>query len=116
MKARLFPLLGFMAAVTLLIASGVRHTNYLYAPYDAIQAHSPRTVQFRNTDTTTHGVTSMSVMGSQPFVTILCRFADMTNVTLHDKSYFEGFVGSVYPGLDHYWRELSYETVNLIGS
>ncbi len=59
---------------------------------------------------------SAAVTGSQPWVTILCRFGDSTNVTPHPKSWFETLMGSAYPGMDHYWRELSYNQMNLTGS
>jgi len=57
-----------------------------------------------------------AVMGSQPWVTILCRFADSTNVTPHPKSWYETLMGSSYPGMDHYWQELSDGNINLTGS
>ena len=47
------------------------------------------------------------VTGSQAWVTILCRFADSTDVTPYPVSHFEQLTGSSYPGLDHYWREVS---------
>ena len=45
--------------------------------------------------------------GSQAWVTILCRFADATDVTPYPVSHFEKLMGSSYPGLEHYWREVS---------
>ena len=56
------------------------------------------------------------VRGDQPWVTILCRFADATDVTPYPVSHYEQLIGSSYPGLDHYWREVSYENMNLTGS
>ena len=47
------------------------------------------------------------VTGSQAWVTILCRFADATDVTPYPVSHFEKLMGSSYPGLEHYWREVS---------
>ena len=44
---------------------------------------------------------------SQAWVTILCRFGDATDVTPHPVSWYEGLLGSAYPGLEHYWREVS---------
>ena len=58
-----------------------------------------------------------AVTGSQAWVTILCRFADATDVTPHPVSWYEGMLGSSYPGLEHYWREVSYGTItDLAGS
>ena len=47
------------------------------------------------------------VRSSQAWVTILCRFADATAVTLYPVSFYEGMMGASYPGLEHYWREVS---------
>lgn len=56
------------------------------------------------------------VAGSQLFVTILCRFADSTAITPHPKEWFETELSVLYPGVDHYWREASYDKINLVGS
>ncbi len=47
------------------------------------------------------------ISGSQAWVTILCRFGDATDETPHPVSWYEGLLGSAYPGLAHYWREVS---------
>ena len=44
---------------------------------------------------------------SQAWVTILCRFGDATDETPHPVSFYEGMMGASYPGLEHYWREVS---------
>ena len=55
--------------------------------------------------------------GSQAWVTILCRFADATNITPHPVSFYEKLTESPYPGLGHYWKELSYGNIpDLAGS
>ena len=56
------------------------------------------------------------VTGAQAWVTILCRFADATDVTPHPVSYYEQLMGSSYPGLEHYWREVSDGNISLTGS
>ena len=53
--------------------------------------------------------------GPQAFVTILCKFADVADEP-EPRATFERFFGSTYPGLDHYWREVSYGAINLAGS
>ncbi len=55
------------------------------------------------------------VYGSQPWVSILCKFSDYTDEP-RAKPYFEGMYSSVYPGLDNFWRQNSYNLVNLAGS
>jgi hypothetical protein len=57
-----------------------------------------------------------AVTGSQPWVTIACRFADSTGVTPQPKSYFDGLTGTTEPGMDHFWREVSFNNINLAGS
>ena len=59
--------------------------------------------------------TDVSVIGPQPFVTILCKFSDVAAES-KPRSYFQELLGSTYPELDHYWRELSYNTINIVGS
>ena len=54
---------------------------------------------------------------SQAWVTILCRFGDATDVTPNPVSFYEGMIGAAYPGLEHYWREVSDGNIsNLRGS
>ena len=57
------------------------------------------------------------VRGSQAWVTILCRFADATDVTPHPVSHYEQMMGSSYPALGHYWPEVSDRNIpDLAGS
>lgn len=55
------------------------------------------------------------VSGSQPWANILCRFADLPG-TPHAPSWYAPLFGSAYPGLDHYWRQLSYDRIDLAGT
>ncbi|MFZ5879755.1 MAG: S-layer homology domain-containing protein [Chloroflexota bacterium] len=57
----------------------------------------------------------LRIDGSQPWVTIMCKFGDITDEP-KDQSYFQEMYGAAWPGLDHYWRELSYAQVDLAGS
>jgi hypothetical protein len=58
-----------------------------------------------------------AVTGSKPAATILCRFADSTGTTPHSPSWFDTLVsGTSKPGIDHFWREVSYNNINLSGS
>ncbi len=63
----------------------------------------------------TTAATPTGVSGAQPWITILCRFADVA-ATPHPRSYYEALMSNTYPGVDHYWRETSYNTMNLSGS
>jgi len=80
---------------------------------DAIQVSSitlekPQGVQGAN------GVEAL-VNGSRPFVSIMCKFQGDA-AEPRAKPYFQNMYGSAYPGLDHYWREVSYDNVNVAGS
>ncbi len=56
-----------------------------------------------------------AVSGAQPWVSILCKFSDVSSEP-RSLSYFQNMYASTYPGLDHYWREVSYNIVNVTGS
>lgn len=56
------------------------------------------------------------VTGNKRFVTILCRFADSVTLTPRSSSWFTGLMGSSYPGMANYWREVSYGAVDTVGS
>ncbi len=53
--------------------------------------------------------------GSQPWVSLMCKFSDIADEP-KDINYFSGMYSSSKPGLDHYWREVSYNIVNVNGS
>jgi M6 family metalloprotease-like protein len=53
-------------------------------------------------------------IGPQPWVTVLCRFSDSSTVTRNINTSF--LTGTSYPSLDEYWRETSFNNVNLAGS
>ncbi len=53
--------------------------------------------------------------GNWRSLSILCKFSDVP-AEPNPLSYFQNMYSSVRPGLDHYWRELSYNKVNLQGS
>jgi M6 family metalloprotease-like protein len=59
--------------------------------------------------------TTPAVTGSQPWITLPCKFADMITET-KPIAYFTQMYTSTYPGLDHYWREVSYNLLNVQGS
>lgn len=55
------------------------------------------------------------VSGSQPWVTLACKFSDIA-AEPKALSYFQDMYGGGTPRLDHYWRELSYDQANVLGS
>jgi hypothetical protein len=55
------------------------------------------------------------IYGPQPWVSIMCKFRDV-QAEPNDWNYFQGMYAADYPGLDHYWREQSFDLANLLGS
>ncbi|HJW28477.1 MAG TPA: hypothetical protein VJ508_04415, partial [Saprospiraceae bacterium] len=45
----------------------------------------------------------------------MCQFSDIATQP-QNRQYFVGMYGNTRPGLDHYWRELSFNTANVTGS
>lgn len=62
------------------------------------------------------GQNANSEMVSRKFVNILCRFGDSTGTTPRDPSYYVGLTGNIRPGQDHYYREISYNNIDLVGT
>lgn len=53
--------------------------------------------------------------GSQAWITILCKFPDIAGEP-NTPAWYQGMYSSSYPGLDHYWQQVSYGNINLAGS
>ncbi len=64
----------------------------------------------------TESLNALVTTGSKPWVTILCRFAGSTGAPPQTNEWFETLMGANAPGMDHYWREVSYNNINLAGS
>lgn len=75
----------------------------------------PRRVVAIRLDAPGPAATPDAVTGPQPWVSILCKFADVLEEP-RNLAFFQTMHGSSYPGLDHYWREQSYDAVNITGS
>jgi hypothetical protein len=56
-----------------------------------------------------------NVFGSQPYVWLLFRFAD-NSTTPQPPSWFERQALGDYPSMDHFWRQVSFNNINLLGS
>ncbi|MEX2281852.1 MAG: putative Ig domain-containing protein [Gemmatimonadota bacterium] len=57
-----------------------------------------------------------NTMVSRPYVTVLCRFADAPNTTPAPKEHYEQLMGAAYPGVNHYWTEVTEGLTDLAGS
>lgn len=56
-----------------------------------------------------------TVSGSQPWITIMCKFSDISDEQ-RDLSYFQNMYGNGYPTLGNYWSQVSFNQINLNGS
>ena len=88
-----------------------------WANNNALNYFTVNSIQFRKKKQTEQAATApLALVGSQPWVTILCRFGDSPTITPHPKTWFDVLMGNTNPGMDHYWQELSYNNINLAGS
>ena len=60
-------------------------------------------------------IIALGVSGSHPWVTIMCKFSDI-GAEPNDTAYFQGMYVDTRPGLNHYWKELSFNTADVTGS
>ena len=56
------------------------------------------------------------VSGAHPWVSVLCNFSDTPADTPKSVAYYQSMMANTNPGLNHYWRELSYGVANIDGS
>ncbi len=55
------------------------------------------------------------VSGTQKWISLLCKFSDKP-AEQENLAYFQEMYANTPAGLDHYWREVSYDKVNVAGS
>jgi M6 family metalloprotease-like protein len=55
-------------------------------------------------------------IGSKPYVTIGCKFADLVEEPEPITTYTRWTNGTTYPGLNHFWRQLSFGRMDVAGS
>lgn len=55
------------------------------------------------------------VAGSQPWVSLLCKFSNLATEP-RTASFFSQMYGNSPGQLDHYWREVSYDQIDVVGS
>ncbi|MDW8110787.1 MAG: hypothetical protein RMJ96_04200 [Candidatus Bipolaricaulota bacterium] len=82
---------------------------------DALPAAAPGPLRVQSIALEQIGQPEPQLTGAQPWVNLLCKFSDIP-AEPQPLSYFEGLMGNAYPQLDHYWRQVSYNTINLTGS
>jgi len=55
------------------------------------------------------------VSGAQPWISLLCKFNDVA-AEPENLTFFQEMYANLPAGLDHYWREVSYNNINVVGS
>lgn len=60
--------------------------------------------------------TTLAVSGSKAYLNILCRFGDITGTTPNQPSFYSDLMLGDSPSLDHFWRQTSYDMIDLTGS
>ena len=55
------------------------------------------------------------ITGSRPFANIMCKFSDISTEP-QPPSYITGLMSNTYPGIDNYFREASFNAINLTGT
>jgi hypothetical protein len=56
------------------------------------------------------------VAGAVRYVVLLCKYTDSTLLVSDPLTHYTAMFGNTSPGLDHYWRALSFGAMNLTGS
>lgn len=86
-------------------------------------AASPRVIQAASIHVMSGPMSTMSDAGAAPqsgsksYVTVLCRFADSLDVAPRSPTYYKGLMtGADRPGLNHYWKEVSDNRIDIAGS
>ena len=55
------------------------------------------------------------IAGSQPWVSVMCKFSDVATEP-RDQTFFLEMFDNAPGRLDHYWREVSYGIIDIVGS
>ena len=97
-----------------LLALNGRHVFVSGCWQEAASSFSAQAIQL-DPSAELSGAQEYSASGSKPWLSILCKFPDL-NGDLRPLSYFQGLMGNSFPGMDHYWREQSYDALDLSGS
>ena len=83
--------------------------------FQAAQPGVPQVIVASSIVQTQESFTSQAVTGAQPWVNLLCKFSDVAAEPKTPAQY-QALFGTSYPGLDHYWRQISENVMNLTGT
>ncbi len=85
------------------------------AVLDVIDAAPVQALMLADTSNASQTTRGGGVFGPQPWVSILCKFSDISDEP-ENLAYFSNMYGNQVNQLDHYWRKVSYENINVVGS
>ncbi|MFP5247276.1 MAG: Ig-like domain repeat protein, partial [Thermoanaerobaculia bacterium] len=106
---------------TLQSAGGILKLNHQRVTIDGAFSGTPstrrtyRAERIRRTRALNPNPAADAVTGAQPWVPIACKFSDVVTEP-NNLTYFQNMYANASPGLDHYWRQQSYDLVNVAGS
>ncbi|MCP4658289.1 MAG: hypothetical protein GY856_22985 [bacterium] len=80
-----------------------------------IRDERPRAAAIRSLPAADREADSGRLSGSQPWISILCKFSDVGSEP-QNLGFFQGMYANSPGGLDHYWREVSYDAIDIAGS
>jgi len=94
------------AASTIISPTDIQKSNILVHDYQAFY-ESDSSLKYK----------TEAISGTQIWISLLCNFPDHPdNDFLKLPSYFDEQYSSSFPGLDHYWQEVSYNNFSIAGS
>jgi len=99
----------------LLLLNGQRVRAVGQAPAAPTRPGEAKTLYLSSVTAVSPGIAAPNVVGSSPWVSLMCKFGDVSDEP-QNQQFFQQMYGSSRPGLDHYWREVSYNKVNVQGS
>ena len=62
-----------------------------------------------------NGRADATLNGSKPYINLLCKFSDIASEP-HAPSAYGALFANTEPGLDHYWRQISYNNIDISGT
>jgi M6 family metalloprotease-like protein len=61
------------------------------------------------------GASSLDVLGNKRFINLLCRFPNIAS-TPYQQAHYNALFSDQYPGVNHYFQQISYDQMNLDGT
>ncbi|MDX2075204.1 MAG: hypothetical protein SFZ02_02145 [bacterium] len=105
--------MGQAVQVEVARTSGISQVGEL--PTYLVQEITPIAPVTPAVSSTAPNIATIQLTGSQPFINLLCKFPDVASIPYNPSDYASLFSNS-YGGIDNYWRNISYNAINTIGT